>query len=296
MNLPAPSQAAADPFATLDWARLAQPQADGYDTATIRDLAATTPSPLRPVPWRRRPVGDAPSLFGGRVAVRARPSGGLPPPLAPAAADHPNLAAAEAILALWPEGAAQFPELVDTIQPWHDPRLPPEGPAVPGSSSHSEESEFGIVMVTVDSPFGLAQAMVNEMAHHKLRALGVSLLRADRLVTNDPESLYASPINTDRRWPMTATLHAQYSFIHVTALDVAVYGRTAASDPLHAEALYLLARNVPRMEAGRDELAAHLRTDAAGAIFAAAFAEWSDEVIGAGRRILDEAGYGMPTI
>jgi HEXXH motif-containing protein len=286
-----------DAAATPDWSRLARPQADGYDTAVILDLASRTGSPLRPEPWRRRSAEGAPTLFGGRVAVRNRESGGLPEPAyAPASPDHPNLALGEAITRLWPEAAAQIPALIDTIQPWTDTRMPASGKPVPGSSSDSEEAEFGVVMLTVDHPFGVAQALVHEMAHHKLRALGVSLLRADRLVANDPAELYASPIIVGRKRPMTAVLHSQFAFIHVTALDVAVYQGAAEADELRPQAVYLLARNVPRMEAGQEVLKRHLVTDSEGEGFRDAFISWSDEVLGAGRAILAAEGYGMPSL
>jgi hypothetical protein len=283
--------------AALDWSRLACPQADGYDTAAVLDLATRTGSPQPPAPRRRRSAQGAPTLFGGRVAIRNRESGGLPAPAyAPASPDHPNLALGEAILCLWPEAAAQFPALVDTIQPWTDTRLPTSGKLAPGSSSDSEEAEFGVVMVTVDHPFGVAQAFVHEMAHHKLRALGVSLLRADRLVANDPAALYPSPIIVGRERPMTAVLHAQFAFMHVTALDVAVYRGAAGDAELCRQAVFLLARNVPRMEAGYETLSRHLMTDEEGAAFGRAFLAWSEDVIGAGRAILAAEGYGMPSL
>ena len=282
----------------IDWSRMAAPQADGYDTETVLRLATTSPSLLRPEPYRRRPVDGAPTIFGGRVAVRNRPSGGLPPPkYVPAPPDHPHLAMAAELVGAWPEVAAQFPALVDTIQPWTDSSQTPEyWLSVPGSSSHSEEPEFGIVMATVDSPIALAQAMVHEMAHHKLRALGVSLLNASRLITNDPNELFVSPIITARRRPMTAVFHAQYSFIHVTALDVAIYDHPAVDDEQRRHAVYLLARNVPRMEAGDREIADHIRTDADGALFVAAFRTWSRAVLTRGRAILDENGFGIPSL
>jgi HEXXH motif-containing protein len=283
--------------AAPDWSRLARPQADGYDTEIILDLAQSRGSLLRPEPWRRRSAAGAPTLFDGRVAVRNRESGGLPSPrYAPAAPDNPNLAAGEAVLRHWPEAAAQFPALVDTIQPWTDTGLPASARIYPGSSSHSEEAEFGIIMLTADNPFGVAQAMVHEMAHHKLRVLGVSLLQAERIVANDPAEVYTSPIIVDRKRPMTAVLHAQYSFIHVTALDLAVYESAPPSSELRSQAVYLLARNVPRMEAGHEELRRHLRTDAPGAAFCDAFMAWSRDVLAAGRAILDREGYGMPPL
>ena len=284
--------------AAIDWGRMAAPQADGYDTEVTLRFATTSSSPLRPEPYRRRPVDGAPALFGGRVAVRNRPSGGLTPPrYAPASPTHPNLAAAEKLLEAWPDIAVQFPQLIDTIQPWTDTTMTPEyWLSVPGSSSHSLEDEFGIIMATVDSPIGLAQALVHEMAHHKLRALGVSLLQASRLVTNNPEDLFVSPIIVNRRRPMTAVLHAQYSFIHVTALDVALYDAPDAPEDQKRHAIYLLARNVPRMEAGFEEIEAHVETDAEGAAFVAAFMSWSLAVLTRGREIMDANGYGIPAL
>jgi len=269
----------------IDWARTAFPQPDGRDSAAILELRG----------WRQRPVEDAPSLFGGRVAVRNRGEGGLPAPqYLPAPCDHPHLREAERVLGAWPEAAAQAGLLLDEIQPWIDTRVPESARSVPGSSSHSLDEEFGTIMLTIDHPFGIAQAIVHEMAHHKLRALGVSVTRARHMVGNDPSELYRSPIITDRRRPMTAVLHAQYSFMHVTALDVAVYD---AMPERRAEAVFLLARNVPRMEAGREEIARHLRiADAAGEAFLGAFACWSDEVLARGQAILDAEGYGLPAL
>ena len=56
---------------SLDWSRLAEPQADQYDTDAILDLAASTTSAERPQPYRRTPVGDSPAVFDGQVAVRS---------------------------------------------------------------------------------------------------------------------------------------------------------------------------------------------------------------------------------
>jgi HEXXH motif-containing protein len=280
---------------TIDWARMAEPQIDGYDTGVILELATSGPSPLRSAPYRRRSVGDAPSIFGGRVAIRNRVSGGLPPPrYQPAAPDHPHVAKAASILALWPEAAEQFARLVDTVEVWSDVSIQPHvWLEAPGSSSHSLEPEFGAIMTTVDSPIAMAQAMAHEMAHHKLRAMGVSLMQAWRIVTNDPSELYVSPIITNRRRPMTAVLHAQYSFIHVTALDLAIVKNPGN---LLDQALYLLARNVPRMELGYGEIARHLNSDAEGEPFVAAFQAWSRAVLDEGRRVLDAHGLGMPAI
>src|SRR5205823_227290 len=52
----------------IDWLRLAEPQADQYDTDVILQLASTTTSAGRPQPYRRTPVG-APAAFDGHVAI-----------------------------------------------------------------------------------------------------------------------------------------------------------------------------------------------------------------------------------
>jgi HEXXH motif-containing protein len=282
----------------IDWRRIASPQADGYDTSVVLGLATSGPSLLRPEPYRRRSVEGAATLFGSQVAVRNRTDEGLGAPrYAPAEPTHPNLAIAERLLMAWPEVAAQVPRLIDTIQVYTDTTMPADyWRNVPGSSSHSLEPEFGIVMVTVDSAIALAQAIVHEMAHHKLRALGVSLLQAQRLITNDPADLFRSPIITPRKRPMTAVLHAQYSFIHVTALDVAIHDAPDTPDEQKRLAAFLLARNVPRMEAGYEEIAAHVQTDADGAISVGSFMDWSRRVLARGREILDANGYGMPSL
>ena len=274
----------------IDWARLAFPQTDGYDTEVIAQVAARRGSVLRPRPWSRRSTeGAEKTLFGGRVAIRNRngQDGGLPwPRYVPAKPVTPSLDDAEVILRNWPAVALQFPHLVDTIQVWNDSTVTSDNYGYISSSSHSLEEEFGTIMLTVDHPFGIAQTMVHEMAHHKLRALGISLLEANHLILNDPRELYASPIILTKKRPMTAVFHAQYSFIHVSALNNFVYMNTFSSSELNDQAKKLLERNIPRMEAGYQEIERNLITDKSGAIFCGAFMDWSRDVIRAGKAIL----------
>ena len=48
----------------------------------------------------------------------------------------------------------------------------------------------------------------------------MSFESATAIVGNDPAQRHVSPIVKDRTRPMTAVLHAQYSYVHVTALDL----------------------------------------------------------------------------
>jgi hypothetical protein len=91
---------------------------------------------------------------------------------------------------------------------------------------------------------------------------------------------------------MTAVFHAQYSFIHVTALDLHMLA-SAEGERERQRILMLLARNVPRMQAGYEEVARHIRTDAAGRLFVDAFMDWSEDVLQRGQAELDANGYGV---
>jgi len=279
-------------LSNTDWARMAAPQADGYDTDMILRLATTGVSPLRATPYARRPPCGAVTFCDGAVAVRKAPPKGLTSPgIGPADPAHPNLPRAADILARWPEVYDQFKKLIDTVFPYSDRIQARLGPMACGSSSHSYEQDFGSVFATVDDPFGLAQALVHEMAHQKLRAMGISIEAADRLIANPPEQRFVSPIRKDKTRPMTAVFHAQYSFIHVTALDL--YMLSKAEDASErTRILMLLARNVPRMKSGHEEIVTHIKTDDAGSIFIRYFLAWSWDVIQEGQRALDSHGYG----
>lgn len=276
----------------IDWSRMAEPQEDQYDTRVTLALATTSGSPLRPEPYVRRSPRGLPTIPGTDVALRFLDQRELAPPrfvLAPP--DHPNLPKAMAYLRRWPAAYEQFLALVDSVHACVDSSIPPAARALAsGSCSHSHEQWFGTVCVTVDDPIGCAQALVHEMAHQKLRALGVSVESAWRIVANDPSELFPSPIRIGVARPMTAVLHAQYSFIYIVELDLRMLAGES-DPPTRDRILQLLMRNVVRMEAGHETLARSVRTDAAGAPFMGAFLAWSRRAIEAGYDALDRNGY-----
>jgi HEXXH motif-containing protein len=276
----------------IDWSRMAEPQEDGYDTEVTLALATTTASPLRAEPYVRRAVEGCQTICDGQVAVRYLDQQEMAPPqFEPAPADHPNLLRAVEYLRRWPAAYEQFKALIDTVHPCLDQQIAPEyRDLTVGSSSHSYEHWFGAVLVTADHAIGCAQALVHEMAHQKLRALGVSLEQAWRLVTNDPAQLYPSPIKIGRQRPMTAVLHAEYSFIYVTELDIRML-EAEADEVVRDQMLQLLMRNVVRMESGYETLARNIKTDSAGAAFVEAFLGWAGRAIERGYELLNENGY-----
>jgi hypothetical protein len=280
-----------DILSTVDWTRMAVPQSDGYDTRMTLLLATHGRSPLRPAPYRRRSVDGEVAFCDGEVAIRAASGGGpFSRNIIPAPPNHPHLPIGATLLARWPAAYAQFKQLIDTVYPYSDVSQAKLGPLAFGSSSHAFEHDFGSVLVTVDDPLGLAQALIHEMAHQKLRALGVSLEVADRLITNPPDQQFDSPIRKDRTRPMTAVFHAQHSFIYVTALDLYMLD-AEADEEQRDRILMLLARNVPRMQAGYDEVARNITTDAAGGLFMESFMRWSLDVLERGQAALDASGY-----
>jgi HEXXH motif-containing protein len=275
---------------------MAEPQNDGYDTEMTLRLAEHGVTPLRTQPYRRRPVDGAATLCDGSVAIRPAPEGGLMTDrIGPARLDHPNLAAAAAFLTRWPAGYAQFSRLVDTVYPYTDPQQARLGEGALGSSSHSYEEDFGSVHATLDNALGFAQALIHEMAHQKLRALGVSIETAERLIANDPSQRFESPIRKDQTRPMTAVFHAQYSFIHVTALDLYMLA-AAQTERERQHILMLLARNVPRMQEGYEEVSRRIETDAAGRQFVDAFMKWSQDVLQRGQAELNVNGFGVDPV
>jgi hypothetical protein len=266
----------------IDWYRMAEPQADGYDTAQMLALV-------------RRARGGKPEresmahFSDGTVAAGERDVPLLPPPRwMRVDGDHPNMLQAIGFVERWALAERQWRQIVHQTQCFTDLE------AMPGvrlaSASHSVDGRFGVIGVTVDCPLATAQAIVHETAHHKLRAMGVCNERAYRLVVNPPDDLFPSPVVLERLRPMTAVVHAEYSFIHVTQLDIVLLEQERDAD-VRADLLRLLARNVPRMQCGFDTLVRHLKVDDDGRKFFDAFLSWSARVLQDGRRILQETGY-----
>jgi prolyl 4-hydroxylase len=286
--LRSPPSSSAD---AIDWSRLAEPQLDEYDTDVALRLASSTTSGARLRPYRRTEVGASPSAFDGHVAIRHVYQS--VPEFAPfvahyfdAPADHPNIQLAADHIRNWPAAFTQCQRLLEAIHPALDGRIPFESDEIyRGSSCHSLESLFGTMWATIHCPIGTAEAIVHEMAHQKLRALGVSFESATTIVGNDPLKLYVSPIIKDRQRPMTAVLHAQYSYVHVAALDLRML--EAERDPTRRRAFgVLLARNLSRIEEGRETIRRHFEPGPHGPEFMDGFSRWTDAIIESGRELL----------
>jgi hypothetical protein len=276
----------------LDWSRLAEPQKDGYDSATILRMASETVTPNRPTVYRRAPVDGHPTVFDGRVAVRHvyedAPDAGYRGRYASALCDHPNIVKAVEYVRLWPEVFLQCQTLLDAIHPTIDTAIPFSAPELyRGSSSHSVERLFGTLWSTIHCPVGTALSIVHEMAHQKLRALGVSFESALTIVANPSDARYVSPIVKDRLRPMSAVLHAEYSFVHVTALNARI--AMAEVDPDRKTVLLtVLGRHIERIQEGYDTLQEHFVFGLHGRSFMDGLFAWIERTIREGRTVLGE--------
>ena len=112
---------------TVDWGRVAEPQEDQYDTRVALELVTGRSTAQHPVPYQRRPVGFAPTLFDGHVAVRyLAPRCPGHPVNQHGPLRHPNLEIAVGLVRRWPKVYRQFQLLMDTFHPMVDATIPPE--------------------------------------------------------------------------------------------------------------------------------------------------------------------------
>ena len=134
-------------------------------------------------------------------------------------------------------------------------------------------------------PIGAAEAIVHEMAHQKLRVLGVSFESASRVVGNDRRSLYVSPIIKDRLRPMTAVLHAQYSYIHVTQLDIHIL-EFERDDQRRDVLRNRLNVNLLRILDGQTTLRKHFEPGPHGREFMVGLSSWMERTIETAERLV----------
>jgi hypothetical protein len=262
--------------AGIAWRRLAEPQPDQYDTLIALDF-------LQRRGYARQEVGAGPSFFDRQVAIRNEPPEAVsfPPACVPTRPDHPNIARACELVRLWRPVFRQFHLLIDSVSVFtyrHDTSV----------SRHAGRP--GAIAATVDNAVAFAECLVHEMAHHKLRALGVDIKSAERLIRNPPTQKFKSPIRMDCLRPISAVVHAEYSYTYVAALDLEIVrSRTACADD-RADAAHALARHLPKLEFGLGVIRDHAEVDEPGAAFMEAWQAWLARVFAAGDKVLDAWG------
>ena len=258
----------------MDWAKLAEPQLDGSDTAAILEYAANTR--YRDI----KPASGAVMWTDGRArfqhSLQYLPSNEytyLP--------DYDQyVTAGLKQLDLWPAVRRQCAEFLVAVVPLTQVNHPRGGGH--GCICGHYADDFGWIYVSAEDVWGFAEGIVHEMAHWKLRALGMWFEEwTDLILLNKPEELYESPVRKDKPRPMGAVLHAQYSYIHVARMTTL---QLQALEKPNNQDWEWLELHLKRITEGRDTLRQHARgTPGFGDAFLSGVNEWTDRVIAEGR-------------
>jgi hypothetical protein len=269
--------------ADVHWERVAKPQPDEYDTLVALEFAAARGLKLPEV------EPDEPRLAFTELALR-QCHHWKPERFRNVAPNHPNLSRAVELLALWKSGWQQTRRMLRVVYIASD-RTAPEN--IWGGVSGSGPLGFGTIAATIDSPLGFAQGVVHEMAHHKLRALGIEFETALCLIRNLSHEHYMSPIRYDCLRPMSAVFHAQYSFTYVSALNVEIIQNAPQEEYSYRVMDYFLRHHIPKLEFGMDIISRHIELDPDGVRLLNGFLEWFSEVRRMAHKLIRELG-GVP--
>ena len=259
----------------VDWSRLAEPQVDEYDTNVVLRYAASA-GQVRPED------DDSPTVFSGNVAVRsAKDCYKTDSDWKLALLDDPNLGYAVDMVECWSEVYRQFSRVVHTIHPFSEPNLG-GGSCSSHVEDHSGRIILGAINVTVFDPIGTSEALVHELAHQKLFALGVEFESSKRLVLNLPTELYPSPVREAKR-PMTAVVHATYAWYYIVNLQLkmiaAEYEKGIDPQVLHVFVHRYFIRNVVSLKKGFDVVQRSVKCDEVGRDFFGGFFDWGSRLI-----------------
>jgi hypothetical protein len=258
------------------WDRVAEPQVDQYDTLISLELAKARG-------YIREQASGVPTLFDGAVAI-LHDSPLLTPYCEPAPPDHPNLKRGCDLIRHWPTVFRQFQLLVESVSPFVDTL--DRSDHVVGSISGGWGGMYRI-RALINNHVGFAEGLVHEMAHHKLRALGVEFEAAERIILNPSVQKFKSPIRHDRLRPMTAVLHAQYSYTYVTALDIEIIKAGAEPERDRLIAQFSLAKNIPKLQYGSKIITEGAVLDQAGEAFMQGYHRWLDRILGEASHVFD---------
>lgn len=162
-----------------------------------------------------------PSFFDGRVGICAIPDqcreadhgvGDIE--------DHGLDEAVRLLQDATPDRYEEFAAVVAVVHPVTHACIPPKSLC---SNSGASTVEPPGIYLTVTHPAATAEALVHEMAHHKLFGLGVTTDTGGRLLRDTGVLAYSAAVERER--PIPAILHAAYSFLHMVEFNIACRNR-----------------------------------------------------------------------
>jgi len=273
----------------IDWTRVAEPQADGSDTDVILELASAGRYAPQFSALARKP--DGPTLWPtGRTRwLTTVEDTHLPShDFTTVPADDQYAVSGLKLLDLWPAIREQCSRLLVAVAPLTLLQIPREcRGGGHGCSCGQFRDDFGWIYVTADEAWGFAEGIVHEMAHWKLRGLGIWFEDwTDLILANGFDERYESPVRKDMPRPMGAVLHGQYSYVHVARMTtIAFRAKGALVDGQDRDWLEL---QLKRITEGQETLQTNARgTLGAGEAFLAGLYEWTARVLSDGHAALD---------
>ncbi len=280
---PAPTPIASRDTTTTSWRPLLVP--DAWEPSCMKSLLQLA-GRFGQASVSREFITNSGAAFDGRIMI-ALCSGGPLDSEYSFAPTHPNINKADEYLKLWPSVRAQFLDIVRLVCPLTERHQGPEDRilgSICGSNGISE------VYSLVTNQVGFAEGLVHEMAHCKLRAIGIGLEHAFHIITNKEEALYKSPIRYDKLRPMSAIIHGQYSFLHVLELNRRIAVANPGTELARRIVAETIAAKVPRLQFGHSVIAANLAVSGDNEEFRDALLEWSAIVLKDSTHLLEENG------
>lgn len=206
----------------------------------------------------------------------AESMGQLSPSFEPIDIRDPRVAKTLWYLGLWPAGERLAHIVADKWWPIRVPEWSEQGTGCSsGSNLPLVDAPWTVIYTTVFDPIGGAEGIVHEAGHLTLHALGVAFESHDgELIKNVPDELFVSPIRKDKLRPMSAVLHAHYSYVLVTALDLII-----ADGMDEGGGLAHLVYNLPRIEEGVVTINEHAKWTEAGEAFWSGLRNWTERTI-----------------
>lgn len=222
--------------------------------------------PARDANWHYRP-----GFFRGAVGISPMPADHRDPEHGRGDLDDPGLDAASLLLErALPYRFDELPAVVATVHPVTHARI--EAGSLSSNSGVTTADPPGIYL-TVTRPPATAEALVHEMAHHKLFAIGVTTETGGGVIEDGDMLAYSAAVERDR--PIPAILHASYSFLHMVEFNIACR-RARLFEP---ETDALLRGNLRVSHDTLAQLRRHARPTPAGTYFLDRFYRWADTLL-----------------